>query len=59
MRVSFTTHAIKRMRERGISRTEVIGAINSPDEIARDRTSFNRFVAKKIFPLVWRLKSIS
>lgn len=51
MEITFSLHAKKRMRERGISEAKVVSAISDPDQVAADKTFTARVVAKKIITI--------
>ncbi len=49
MKIIFSNHVQKRIRERNISYIQVYSALLQPDKVEIDRTNPNRFVAKKIY----------
>jgi len=48
-RIIFSSHALERMEERGISQEFVIKAISSPDKIEEDANHSSRFLIKKLY----------
>ena len=48
-KILFLPHALSRMRERGISRTEIIDAIATPDKIENSKIDSQRFLIKKLY----------
>ncbi|MFH1183311.1 MAG: DUF4258 domain-containing protein [Candidatus Moraniibacteriota bacterium] len=51
MKIIFSDHARRRMGERDISSFQVSSAILQPDKIEVDKTTPNRFVAKKVYAI--------
>lgn len=49
MRFTFSSHALLRMRERGIRRSDVREAIENPDRHERSSRRSNRYLAKKVY----------
>lgn len=49
MKVIFSQHALRRMVERGIRRSDVLRAIREPDKVEVSRIEENRFLAKKVY----------
>lgn len=48
MKIIFSSHALKRISERGIDKKVVFEAIMSPDKIEPSNIQKNRFLTKKI-----------
>jgi len=48
-RILFLPHALLRMEERGISRSEITEAIASPNKIESSKADFQRFLIKKLY----------
>ncbi|MAG44619.1 hypothetical protein CL633_01895 [bacterium] len=46
-KIRFSSHALKRMQERNVSRYIVISSLNNPDIIEISNHAPNRFLAKK------------
>ena len=60
MKIRYTLHAIKRLRQRGISREKVEACLNHPDKTIRDKES--KFVKKlndKALTVVYRMETDS
>lgn len=49
MKIKFSSHALKRIREREIDKKIVFEAIISPDKIESSNIQKNRFLTKKIY----------
>lgn len=49
MRIVLSRHARLRMRERGITRSEVRAAIQSADRTERSSRSAHRYLAKRVY----------
>lgn len=47
--IKFSSHALKRIKERFISRSIVINALRNPDRLEKSTKNLNRFLAKKIY----------
>ncbi len=48
-RILFLPHALSRMEERGISRSEIADAIASPNKIENSKIDSQRFLIKKLY----------
>ena len=49
MRLRFTPHALLRMRERGVTRRDVRGAIDRPDRATRSSRREDRFLVVRTY----------
>lgn len=49
MKIKFSSHALERMTERGIKKSDVETFIKSPDKIEISNINTNRFLFKKIY----------
>jgi len=48
-RILFLPHALLRMEERGIEKSEITEAIASPNKIESSKINFQRFLIKKLY----------
>jgi len=49
MKIRFSSHSLERIKERGIARKDIIGAIKFPDKIEISKVAKNRFLVKKVY----------
>ena len=49
MKITFTDHAKRRMRERGLLQKQVVDCVTHPDRLERSMKDPRRFLAKKIY----------
>ncbi|MBI5079315.1 DUF4258 domain-containing protein [Candidatus Wolfebacteria bacterium] len=49
MKIKFSSHALKRLKERGIKQNDVKKFIESPDKIETSKLNQIRFLIKKIY----------
>jgi hypothetical protein len=49
LKIVFTNHALKRLKERGISEKEVREFIKNPDKVEHSLKSPKRFLIKKVY----------
>ncbi len=49
LKIKFSQHALKRMKERGISRQLVKGTVRFPDKIEKSLIDPARFLIKKLY----------
>jgi len=49
MKIKFSSHAIERIKERGVKQTDVEKFIKSPDKIEISKINKERFLIKKIY----------
>lgn len=49
MKIKFSVHAIKRIKERNIAKKTVLEAITNPDKVEISNAKENRFLMKKIY----------
>jgi len=49
MKIRFSPHALKRIKERGIAREDVVKTIKFPDKVEISKIAKNRFLVKKVY----------
>lgn len=49
MKITFTNHAKRRMRERGLVQKDVIDFVMHPDRVEPSRKDPRRFLVKKVY----------
>ena len=49
MKIKFSSHSLKRIKERGIVKEDVVRAIKLPDKIEISKVVKNRFLVKKVY----------
>ena len=49
MRIKFSSHSLKRIKEREIAKEDIVNAIKFPDKIETSKIAKNRFLVKKVY----------
>ena len=49
MKIKFSSHSLKRIKEREITKEDIVKAIKFPDKIETSKAAKNRFLVKKVY----------